>query len=218
MIRSAVSQILVEWAVALNAKAHRYTFDYEAKNFFASHQAVLPLEHVLPVVGKQTAFSYDSQLKGAVEVESNVLIGHGSYLNGNNAPIRVGSDTVIGEHVAIYTKELYKSIPGSTNIGRGTYIGDKTNINSTLIDDDVFVGENCYIGEGSILERGSVLLPGSVVQPGTVLESGKVYAGTPAKPVTANIAKYQKRLTERLKSARDTAQNLDQQVLYIKAE
>ena len=61
-------------------------------------------------------------------------------------------------------------------------------------------------------------MPGSVVQPGTVLESGKVYAGTPAKPVTANIAKYQKRLTERLKSARDTAQNLDQQVLYIKAE
>ena len=218
MFKSAFSQILIDWASALNTRAARLTFQTDDLTPYASHRPIFPYDSSKPLLAPQVHFTHTSQLLGAVELETNVIIGHHTCLNADNAPIRIGQDTVIGDHVVMDTRDYLKSMPGSVNIGCNVYVGDKAVLISCVIDDGVYIGESSFIPEGVVIERGVTVLPCSTVQPNVVLESGKTYGGNPAMEITNTNQQVSTIREERIASRRSQVENLKEGDLFIKTE
>lgn len=108
----------------------------------------------------------------------NIELGDGVYFNTNcvildSAPVKIGSNTLIGPNVQIYTPEHP--------------LDYKTRNTGIEIAKPITIGENCWIGGGVIILGGVTIGNGCVIGAGSVVtndipESYLAY-GNPAKLV-----------------------------------
>ena len=218
VLRSTLSQILVEWGASWNISAAKLTYETDPYLHYSRHKPIVPLECSRPVLSKGVKLAYTASLEGEVQLDSNVVIGSQSTLRGDMSPIRIGEGSIIGEQVTMHTKELHQLIPGSIDIGVNVYIGDKVTLKSCIIDDGAYIGEGCFIAEGAVVQRGAIVLPSTTVQPGAILTSGKVWGGNPCREIAEATDKYTNRVAERVKNARAYIEAVEKDKVFIEID
>ena len=82
------------------------------------HRNRMHIFDLIPIVFDKTFLAPNSTLVGEVIVGRNSAIWYGSTLRGENAAVRVGNHTSIGDFSVLETvKGLSTGVPNSVNIG-----------------------------------------------------------------------------------------------------
>lgn len=215
ILRSGLSQILVEWGLALDARGSQYSYEKDSHLHFSRHRPILPFDSGKPTLSTNVRIAYTASVEGEVQISRNVVIGSQSTLRGDLSPIRIGDGTLIGDQVVMHTIELHQLVPGSIDIGSNVYIGDKVTLKSCIIDDGAYIGEGSFIAEGAIVHRGSIILPNTTVQPGAILTSDKVWGGNPCREIADVSEKYLARTADRVKNTRAYIESVEKDQIYI---
>lgn len=214
-LKSSISQILVEWGVAMDRSGAKLSYEASPHLHYSRHRTIAPIESSKPTFNTDVRIAYTASIEGGVELDKNVIVGSFSTLRANASPIRIGEGTIIGDNVTMHTLDLHKEVPGSIDIGSNVYIGDKATLKCCIIDDGAYIGEGSFIGEGAIIQRDAVVLPGTTVQPGAILVSGKVWGGNPCREITEASEKYTSRVKERIDSTRSYIDSIENNILYL---
>lgn len=216
LLRSCMAQVFVDWGAVLDQKGAVLTYETDLKQPYSRHRPVFPIGACKPTFGPNSYIAYTASLEGAVQLESNVVIGQHSTLRADASPIRIAENSIIGDKVSMHTLELNQLVPGSIDIGTGVYIGDKAVLRCCIVDDDAYVGEGSFIAEGAIIERGAVVLPNSNVPPGAILTAGKVWAGNPVREVSDVNDKYTERVKHRIEAVKSIVQEIEADTVYFR--
>lgn len=119
-------------------------------------------------------------VRGKVRAAANTSIWFSNQFDAGPGEIVIGLRTNIQDNTTIRC-----STPQGMRIGADSTVG-----HNVLIE-DCTIGEKCLIGIGSTVSKGTIvqdrvlLAASAVTQPGQVLESGYLYAGTPARKLSA---------------------------------
>ncbi len=120
----------------------------------------------IPEIEVNSYISANCSIIGEVLIGSNSAISFGANLKGDSHPIRIGSNTLIGENCSLNcSSNLPVGVPLSVNIGNNVNVGSMTTIISSIVDDNVTIGHKCVLAEGSSIMRNSVLASNSYVPP-----------------------------------------------------
>ena len=215
VIKSSISQILVEWGSAIDRKGAKLGYESDPQLHYSRHRTILPLDAGKPAFNSGVKIAYTASIEGAVQFDKNVIVGNQSTLRADLSPIRIGENTIIGDNVSLHTLELHKLVPGSIDIGSNVYIGDKVTLRCCIIDDDAYIGEGSFIAEGAIVQRGAIVLPNTTVQPGAILTSEKVWGGNPCREFADVSEKYTSRVTERINNTRALAESVEGDLMFM---
>lgn len=108
----------------------------------------------------------------------NIFLGRRTFLNAgctvlNTAPVRIGSNTMIGPSVQIYCADHHRTVEGRRA--------------GLEIARPVTIGDDVWIGGGAIVLGGVTIGDGAIVGAGAVLTrdvpAGARVAGNPARPI-----------------------------------
>jgi carbonic anhydrase/acetyltransferase-like protein (isoleucine patch superfamily) len=119
-------------------------------------------------------------VKGKIRAAANTSIWFSNQLDAGPGEIAIGLRTNIQDNTTIRC-----STPQGMRIGQDSTVG-----HNVMIEDCV-IGDKCLIGIGSVVSKGTVvqdrvlLAASAVTEPGQVLESGFLYAGAPARKLSA---------------------------------
>lgn len=215
VLRTTFSQILVEWGAAWDIKGAKYTYEKDIHLHYSRHRPIVPLGCSKPMLSKGARIAYTASLEGQVQLDQNVIIGHQSSLRADLSPIRIGEGSIVGEQVAMHTKDLHQLLPGSIDIGLNVYIGDKVTLKSCIIDDEAYIGDGSFISEGTIVQRGAIVLPNTTVQPGAILTSGKVWGSNPCREIADISDKYTTRVANRVKSTKAYINSVESDTIFM---
>lgn len=122
------------------------------------HRNILNLYGKHPEISQSAYIAPNATVIGNVFVGQNSYFGFGSVAKGDQAAIRVGADTKIGEGTVLETNILGNdtAYPLSVNIGNNVNIEHNCNLMSCIVDDDVHIGHRSVVMEGCQLERGYI--------------------------------------------------------------
>jgi carbonic anhydrase/acetyltransferase-like protein (isoleucine patch superfamily) len=119
-------------------------------------------------------------VRGRVRAAANASIWFSNQFDAGPGEITIGLRTNIQDNTTIRC-----STPQGMRIGADSTVG-----HNVMIEDSV-IGEKCLIGIGSTVSRGTIvqdrvlLAASAVTEPGQTLESGFLYAGNPARKLSA---------------------------------
>jgi carbonic anhydrase/acetyltransferase-like protein (isoleucine patch superfamily) len=119
-------------------------------------------------------------VKGKIHAAANTSIWFSNQFDAGPGEIVIAPRTNIQDNTTIRC-----STPQGMRIGADSTVG-----HNVMIEDCV-IGEKCLIGIGSVVSKGTVvqdrvlLAASAVTEPGQVLESGFLYAGAPARKLSA---------------------------------
>jgi acetyltransferase-like isoleucine patch superfamily enzyme len=120
-------------------------------------------------------FEFKNVLLGDVQVEGNVLIGEGTYINSGQVLAGKISAVVIGKQC---------------NIGYNVLISARTHLSediSNVIEKDIFIGNNVWIGNNVVIREGINIGNNCIVGANSVVthdvEDNTVVGGVPARVI-----------------------------------
>ncbi len=113
---------------------------------------------------------------GDVEIGAGTNIWPFVSIRGDVAPIYIGENCSIQDHVMIHCKHTVPlEIADHVIIGHQACVHCRSVGESTLIGIGANVLDNCIIGKNCLIAAGAV------IRPGTVIPDGKMVAGVPCK-------------------------------------
>lgn len=120
------------------------------------HRNILNIEDYSLAISKSTSIAPNATVYGDVSIGQNSYVGFGAVVDGLFNPVRVGSNTKIGDNSTIQSSFWVPddSFPLSTTIGNNVNIEQSCNIVNAIIDDDVHIGFRSVVMEGVQIERG----------------------------------------------------------------
>lgn len=124
--------------------------------------------------------SNTATVRGTIRAAANTSIWFSNQFDAGPGEIVIGLRTNIQDNTSIRC-----STPQGMRIGADSTVGHNVMI------EDCTIGEKCLIGIGSTVSGGTVvqdrvlLAASAVTEPGQVLESGFLYAGNPARKLSA---------------------------------
>lgn len=111
----------------------------------------------------------------SLEVGDRTYIGEFNNIRCAGAPIKIGSDCLISQHITIVGSN-HGTAPGQRIVDQA-WVGT-----GVKIGNDVWIGAGAVVLPGSIIGDGAVVAANSVVR--GVIEPGDVVGGTPANRIT----------------------------------
>lgn len=180
-IKSSFGRFFADIGLAVDQFGAALEYNHEHLKEFPRYRTIFPIESFEPVFNETNKVTHLSSLMGAVELENEVIVGTGSILRADVNQIRVGERTIVGDYSSMITENLTGQIPGSINIGRDVFIGDKVTLKPCVIDDGAYIGDGSYIQDGAIVERNAIVLPFSVVPAGAIITANQVWSGNSVK-------------------------------------
>jgi len=188
-------------ATFLENLGYRFQRNFAFMEPTSDHETIQPLFSLKPSLAMGTFVAPTASIVGDVEIGGQSAVWYGATLRGDLSQVRVGENTVIGEHSVI---------TGKTQVGNRVYIGGKTVLQDCIIHNNVRIGEFSSIHEGSVIEDGAILLENTRVYQGVVIPSGQVWGGSPAEFIRnvtdADRMAFAQVLTNELKRARTHAE------------
>lgn len=121
---------------------------------------------------------------GDVEVGEGSSVWYGAVLRGDEAAIRVGSQTSIQDNAVIHC-----SLDLPTVVGNQVTVGHSALLEGCLVEDGALVGMGAILLQRSRVGPGAILAAGSVLREGAEVPGRMLAAGTPAqvkKPVASD--------------------------------
>jgi carbonic anhydrase/acetyltransferase-like protein (isoleucine patch superfamily) len=129
----------------------------------------------------QTVFIADTAtVRGKIRAAANASIWFSNQLDAGPGEIVIGLRTNIQDNTSI-----------RCTTAKGMKIGADSTVGHNVTIEDCTIGDKCLIGIGSTVRQGSVvqdrvlLAASAVTEPGQILESGFLYAGNPARKLSA---------------------------------
>ncbi|HVX99187.1 MAG TPA: gamma carbonic anhydrase family protein [Pseudorhodoplanes sp.] len=128
-----------------------------------------------------TVFVADTAtVRGRIRAAANTSIWFSNQFDAGAGEIVIGLRTNIQDNTSI-----------RCSTSEGMRIGQDSTVGHNVTIEDCVIGNRCLIGIGSTVRRGTVvqdrvlLAAGAATEPGQVLESGFLYAGSPARKLSA---------------------------------
>jgi carbonic anhydrase/acetyltransferase-like protein (isoleucine patch superfamily) len=128
-----------------------------------------------------TVFVADTAtVRGRIRAAANTSIWFSNQFDAGPGEIVIGLRTNIQDNTSI-----------RCTTANGMRIGQDSTVGHNVTIEDCTIGDKCLIGIGSTVRRGTIvqdhvlLAAAAVTEPGQVLESGFLYAGNPARKLSA---------------------------------
>ncbi len=119
-------------------------------------------------------------VRGKIRAAANTSVWFSNQLDAGPGEIAIGLRTNIQDNTTI-----------RCSTAQGMRIGQDSTVGHNVTIEDCIIGDRCLIGIGSTVTRGTIvqdrvlLAACAVTEPGQVLESGFMYAGNPARRMSA---------------------------------
>ena len=140
---------------------------------------ILPFADKNPKIDPNAYVSEQATIVGDVEIGPGASIWPGAVIRGDQAAVRIGTNTCVQDSVVIHAHSEDNpaiigdlSIIGSASVIHGVYIGDSAN-----------VGEGCVIFDGATLGEGIRLAPGSIIPANVVIPPRSLNSVVPASQI-----------------------------------
>lgn len=140
----------------MDIKGASYQQDIAFAEPLNRHRNILNLYEQHPQISPSAYIAPNATVFGDVFVGQGSYFGFGSVANGITHPVRVGTNSKIGENTVLETNLLGndEAYAQSVNIGNNVNIENSCNLMSCIVDDDVHIGHRSVVMEGCQLERG----------------------------------------------------------------
>lgn len=122
--------------------------------------------------------SHDAGICGDVTIGEHVTILAGAQIRGDEAPVVVGDESNIQEHVTVHVDE---NCP--TTIGKHVTIGHGAVIHGCTIDDNALIGMGSIILNGAVIGENAVVGAGALVAQNKTIPPRTLVMGVPARLV-----------------------------------
>ena len=140
---------------------------------------ILPVNGVLPVMGKDCFVAPNATIVGDVVMGDQCSVWFNAVIRGDVNSIRMGNKVNVQDGAVIHcTYEKTKAL-----IGNNVSIGHNAIVHGCVIDDNVLIGMGSIVMDNARIGSNSIIAAGAVVLENTVVEPGSIYAGVPAKKV-----------------------------------
>jgi UDP-3-O-[3-hydroxymyristoyl] glucosamine N-acyltransferase len=115
------------------------------------HRNILNIEEYSLAISKSAHVAPNATVFGDVFIAQDSYIGFGAVVDGLNNPVRVGSNTKIGDNSTVQSAFWVpdEAFPLSTTIGNNVNIEHSCNITNAIIDDDAHIGFKSVVMEGA---------------------------------------------------------------------
>ena len=154
--RRTLGRFLRETGLALDRKGSIKCKDIAFLEPINRHRNLINIEEYTLAVSHSAHVAPNATVYGDVFIAKDSYVGFGAVVDGLYSPVRVGSNTKIGDNSTVQAAFWVPDdvFPLSTTIGNNVNIEHSANINNAIIDDDVHIGYRSVVMEGAQLERG----------------------------------------------------------------
>ncbi len=128
-----------------------------------------------PKIGKDVFIAPGAVVLGDVEIGDGSSIWYGAVVRGDQAKIRIGSNTNIQDNCT-----LHADPPSPLTIGDNVTVGHNAVLHGCTIEDDCLIGIGSIILNDAHIKAGSIVASGTVVKEGQVVGPKQLVAGIPA--------------------------------------
>lgn len=155
-IRTTTARSIREAGLDFDIRGSRYINDIAYLEPLSRHRNILSLFGRNPEISNSANIGPNATVIGNVFIGPNSYIGFGTIIKGEKTPIRIGSDSKIGDNAVLETNLLGndEAYPLSVNIGNNVNVEQGCHLMSCIVDDDAHIGFKSVIGEGTQIERG----------------------------------------------------------------
>ncbi len=111
---------------------------------------------------------------GDVAIGKNTNVWPYACIRGDVAPIHIGENCSIQDHVMVHCKH---KVP--LEIADNVIIGHRACVHCQSVGESTLVGIGAIILDNCIIGKNCLIAAGAVIRPGTVIPDGKMVAGVP---------------------------------------
>jgi carbonic anhydrase/acetyltransferase-like protein (isoleucine patch superfamily) len=130
-------------------------------------------ESTAPTVHDDAFVARDATLVGDVRVESDASVWPGVVLRGDVGPVRVGSESHVGDTAVFHASE----------VGERVMVGHGAVLNDAMVEAGSLVGINATLNSGATVGERSVVAAGTVLPDGFAVPPESFARGVPATVV-----------------------------------
>jgi len=120
----------------------------------------------------------NASIVGDVEIQPGSSVWYNTVIRGDEAPIRVGSNTNIQDNCT-----LHCSVGIPMSIGNGVTVGHNAILHGCTIGNNVLIGMGAIVLDGAVIGDDSIIGAGALITENKVIEPGTIAYGFPAKPM-----------------------------------
>ena len=129
-----------------------------------------------PRIGENVYIAPTATIIGDVEIEDGASIWFGAVLRGDNALIRLGTDSNIQDNCTIHTDKGFPTV-----IGKRVSIGHNAIVHGCEIEDDCLIAMGVVILNGAFIKKGSLVAAQSLIKEKQEVGPYQLVAGIPAQ-------------------------------------
>lgn len=118
-----------------------------------SDRRTYAFEGTTPTIEEGASVSREATLVGDVTVEADASVWPGVVLRGDVAPVRVGTESHIGDNATIHASTLGERVM----VGHGAVLNDATVAEGALVGFNATLNSRVGVGERSIVASGTVV-------------------------------------------------------------
>lgn len=146
-----LGKMVREAGLELDRRGSRIVKDIAYLEPINRHRNVLNIDHYKVTLSPSAHIAPNATVYGDVSIARNSYVGFGAVVDGLYNPVRIGTNTKIGDNSTIQSAFWVpeEAFPLSTTIGNDVNIEHSCNINNAIIDDDANIGFRTVIMEGA---------------------------------------------------------------------
>ena len=151
---------------------------------------IIKFKNKIPSINETSRLFLNSCLIGDVRVKEEASIWFGSILRGDIYPIIIGSRSNIRDFCLLHGSN------GIIKIGDGVSIGQRSVLDSCVIEDSCMIGANCVLMDGVLVGENSIVLPNSLLLKNRKFPPFSLVHGSPARVVRPLIKSELEKIKE----------------------
>ena len=154
--KRSLGRSLREAGLELDRRGSRRMNDIAYLEPINRHRNILNIDNYRLALSPSVSIAPNATVFGNVSIAQESYIGFGAVVDGLYNPVRVGSNTKIGDNSTVQSALWVPddAFPLSTTIGNNVNIEHSCNVVNAIIDDNVHIGFKTVVSEGCQIERG----------------------------------------------------------------
>lgn len=133
-----------------------------------------------PVIDPSAFIAPGAVVLGDVAIGAESSVWYTSVLRGDNAPIRIGSQTNLQDGTIVHVDE---GVP--CTVGNRVGVGHRVILHGCTVEDECLIGMGSILMNGVVIGRGSLVGAGTLLTEGTVVPPGSLVLGAPGRVLRA---------------------------------
>jgi carbonic anhydrase/acetyltransferase-like protein (isoleucine patch superfamily) len=134
----------------------------------------------VPTIHASAFLAPTAVVMGDVTIGEESSIWYTAVLRGDNAPIRIGSQTNLQDGTIVHVDDEVPCV-----VGNRVGVGHRVILHGCTVEDDCLIGMGSILMNGAVVGRGSLVAAGTLLTEGTRVPPGSLVLGSPGRVLRA---------------------------------